>query len=90
METACGYLDDKVMWVSSDERRMVNHMLRLAEQYPDQVKILRHPEKNDGCIYAECPGNWLKITPKRRVELSDKERAVRSERLKKARETTKV
>ena len=89
METACGYLDDKKMWISSDERKIINRVTALSEQYPDEMTILKRPEENDGCIYAQCPANWLKISPKKRVELSDEERAVRSERLKMARESTK-
>ena len=82
METACGYLDDKVMWVSTDERRMITHLLKLAEKHPDEVKIVARPEENDGCLYLKCPASYLKINPPVRQNLSDEQRVARSERLK--------
>ena len=82
METACGYLDDKVMWVSTDERRMITHLLKLAEKHPDEVKVVARPEENDGCLYLKCPASYLKINPPVRQNLSDEQRVARSERLK--------
>ena len=85
METACGYLDDKVMWVSTDEQRMKNRLFRLAEQHPDEVTIKTRPEENDGCLCLSCPASWLKISPPRKCDLSPEQRAINAERLKKAR-----
>lgn len=82
METACGYLDDKVMWVSTDERRMITHLLKLAEKRPDEVKIVARPEENDGCLYLKCPASYLKINPPVRQNLSDEQRVALRERMK--------
>ena len=90
METACGYLDDKVMWVSTDERRMITHLLKLAEKHPDEVKIVARPEENDGCLYLKCPASYLKINPPVRQNLSDEQRVARSERLKSMRKTNGI
>ena len=87
METCCEYLDDKVMWVSSDQMRMINRVRKLAEQYPDQVVIKRQPEQNDGCIYATMPADWLKIMPPRKVNMTEEQRMAAAARLRKNRAT---
>jgi len=86
METCCEYLDDKVMWVSSDQQKIINRVRKLAELYPDKVTIKRQPEQNDGCIYATMPAEWLKLNPPRKIELTDERKAELSERLRTARE----
>ena len=68
METCCEYLDDKVMWVSSDQQKIINRVRKLAELYPDSVTIKRQPEQNDGCIYATMPAEWLKLNPPRKEQ----------------------
>ena len=82
METCCEYLDDKVMWVSSDQQKIINRVRKLAETYPDSVIIKRQPEQNDGCIYATMPADWLKLNPPIRREMTDEQRQAASERMK--------
>ena len=85
METCCEYLDDKVMWVSSDQQKIINRVRKLAEAHPDSVIIKRQPETNDGCIYATMPAEWLKLSPPRTVEMTDEQKAELAERLRSAR-----
>lgn len=82
METCCEYLDDKVMWVSSDQQKIINKVRKLAEAYPESVTIKREPETNDGCIYATMPADWLKLSPPIRREMTDEQRQAASERMK--------
>ena len=89
MEVACEYDDRKIMWVSADEKKMINRMLKLKEQYPDKVEILRMPETNDGCIYAKCPAEWLSIRPPKKMNYTEEQREANAERLRKARESMK-
>lgn len=79
-ETAAGYTDE-TMWFSSDELRMVNRILKLKEDYPDDVVIKRMPDDNDGCIYANMPSSWFHIAPPRRVTLSEEAKRRNTERL---------
>lgn len=88
METSCNYTD-KTMYFSSDERRMINKILRLADSHPEEVTILKRPEENDGCIYATLPSEYLKISPPKHIHLTDEQREARSERLKLARNSTR-
>ena len=81
METVCNYTD-KTMFVSSDQQRIINRVRKLADQYPDQVTIRKHPEQNDGCIYATMPAEWLKLSPPIKREMTDEQRLAASERMK--------
>lgn len=88
METAMGYLteDEGRAWFSSDERKWKKRIMKLAEEYPEQVKITVYPEDNDGCINAWIPAKWIRVKPPVKRNLTDEQRMAMSERLKKARE----
>ena len=86
METVCEYTSDApYMTISTDERKMINKLLKFAEQRPDEVSVLAYPEKNDGCLYVRCPKDYLKIAPKTHRNISDEERIRRGEMLRNAR-----
>ena len=65
METCFNYTEKEHGFFSSDERRYITKIRKLATKYPEQVRIIAEPENNDGCIYCELPTSWLKIIPKR-------------------------
>lgn len=81
METCFNYCGDKGFF-SSDERKFVNKVRKLKEQYPDKVRIIAEPEDNDGCIYAELPREWLRIAPPVKRVLTDEQKQKCAERLK--------
>jgi len=85
METSFNYCDKNLAFFSSDERKWINKIRRLADKFPDQVTIIAQPEDNDGCIYASLPVESMKINLISHRRLSDEERAVAVERLKLAR-----
>ena len=85
IETACEYLDDKVMRVYTDERRMITKLLKIAKEHPNEVEIIRLPEENDGCLYFKCPASYLKISPPVKRIMTDEQRIAATERLKSAR-----
>ena len=86
METCFNYCDKEHGYFSSDERRYITKIHKLAEKYPEQVRIIAEPENNDGCIYAELPTSWLKIQPPRKLDLTDEQREELSVRMAKMRE----
>lgn len=69
----------------SGERKWINKILRLKERCPDEVEVVCMPEDNDGIILAHVPKNWLKVSPPRKVDLSEEQRAAAAERLTEAR-----
>lgn len=84
METCFNYTEKEHGYFSSDERRYITKIHKLAEKYPEQVRIIAEPENNDGCIYCELPTSWLKIIPKR--EVTDEQREISRVRMKKMHE----
>ena len=82
METCCEYTDS-VMWVSTDERRMITRMMKLIAEHPDETEIIKRPEENDGCLYCKVPSTWLKIAPPVKREMSDEQKAAASQRMQK-------
>lgn len=61
MDTCFNYCSDSA-YFSSDERRWISKIRKLASAHPDQVTILKQPEDNDGCIYARLPVRAMKIS----------------------------
>ena len=80
MDTSYEYEDNKLAYVSSDERSVYNRFLKLAEQFPAEVTILKHPEENEGYLYASFPKKWLSVRAKK--PLSEKRRQELSDRMK--------
>lgn len=61
METCFNYCDKETAYFSSDEKKWINRMRKLAAKYPDKVTILAQPETNDGCIYVKLPSRALRV-----------------------------
>ena len=81
METCFNYCGDKG-YMSSDERKWIGRIRRLKEQHPEEVRIIAEPENNDGCIYAELPKEWLQVRPPKKMNYTDEQRQILSERMK--------
>ena len=89
MEACCEYTDS-VMWVSTDERRMITRMMKLIAEHPDETEIIKRPEENDGCLYCKVPSTWLKIAPPVKREMSDEQKAAASQRMQKLNEQARL
>lgn len=76
---------DKTIGFCSSERKWINKVLKLAEQYPDAVNITHTVEDNHGMLCADLPASWLKISPPRQVNYTDEQKAAMAERLAAAR-----
>ena len=86
IETAINYLgDNETAYFSSNEKKWVKRIFELKEKYDQEVTIRVMPKDNDGCICACVPKSWFKISPPRKIELSDEERQRRTERARMAR-----
>lgn len=89
METAYEYYtDEKQACVSSNEKKVVNHILALAEEYPDEVYISSHPGSNLGAIVAYVPRSWIRLPrPPKKRSMTDEQRKAVGERLRATRNT---
>lgn len=68
--------DDKVT-LSLTQEKYRNRIKKLAEQYPDEVDYMVN---SDGSVFAHVPVSWLKISPPRKVELTEEQREERRAR----------
>lgn len=83
METVIEWIEnDTFAWVSSDSRKMINKMRKLAADHPEDVIIKAQPEKNSGMIYVKMPVKYIKFGAPRRYNLTDEQRKAYAERLK--------
>ena len=81
METCINYCSTECAYVSSDERHWITTVRKLKEKYPEDVRIIREPKDNDGCIYATVPVKWIKITRPKKMNLTDEQREKIAQRL---------
>lgn len=81
-ETGISHTKGGSLYVSSSETAMINRLRQIAEEHPDEVKILAKPEDNYGCIYLRMPFSYLKINPPRQLNLSEEDRLARAERIR--------
>lgn len=70
----------------SEESKWINKIKKLHDEYPDEVKITVDPEKNHGVLLADVPKTWIKVSPPRKVNYTDEQKAAMAERLAAARE----
>lgn len=84
-ETVYEHIDgNDTFTVTAAERWSIGMIHKLAEKHPGQVDIIA--ENEDGSLVAHVPYSWMKIKPKRRVEMSDERKEELRERLRAARE----
>lgn len=73
-----------LLWYSSDSK-WIARMVQLANERPDEVKIICKDE--DG-LMVHCPASWFKPPkPPIKRDLTPEQRAELAERMKKARES---
>ena len=62
-----------------------NRLAKLAKENPDDVEHLI--TNLDGSVVYHVPKAWVKISPPRKVTMSDEQKAISAERLRKYRES---
>ena len=90
METCFNYCDTDRAYFSSDERRWVNRIYKLAQDHPEEVRIIKEPEDNDGCIYCELPVRYLRVVPPVKRVLTEEQKQEGAERLRRYRENIRM
>ena len=74
METCFDYTTRECGYFSSDEPKYIRKVRKLKEQYPEQVRIIKEPEQNDGCIYCTLPIEWFRIQVPKKMNLTFEQR----------------
>lgn len=85
-ETCIDYITtDDYATFCSNEKRWINKINKLSAKYPSEVQINYTPEQNQGMICAQVPKSWLKVSPPRKINLTEEQRAAAAERLRNTR-----
>lgn len=67
--------------ITTAEKKFVNKIKKLKEQYPDEIKIIA--ENDNGSIYAHVPYDWFVFPrPPKKINYTPEQRAAIAERLK--------
>jgi hypothetical protein len=83
-ETAANYCtEDKMMHVSTDDRKWITRLQKAIRKHPGEVVVIRQPEVNGGYLTVDVPKSWLKIVPPTKRDLTDEQRAVLADRMRK-------
>ena len=83
-ELSINYLsEDNRATISTDERKWVNRIYKLAEEYPGEVEI--KTVFKDGFVTAQFPKSWIKVKPPAKRNLTEEQREAYAERMRKAR-----
>ena len=86
-ETAFDYLScDSYASFSTTETKWIRKIKSLQQSHPDDIQIIRETE--DG-ILVHIPKSWMKISPPRKMTLTDEQRLAAGERMKNARKNKK-
>lgn len=89
-ETAFDYItSEDYATFFTDEVKWIRKLTALSKTHPDEVKIIYTPEQNHGALYAYVPKTWFKLSPPKKMSLTDEQRAAAAERMSKARKAKK-
>lgn len=66
----------------SSEAKWKRKIHSFQKSYPNEIKIIH---EDDDSILAHIPKSWFKITPPRKMNLSEEQRAAAAERMSNAR-----
>lgn len=86
-ETAFDYLScDAHATFYTSESKWMRKIKSLQQSHPNEITIIN--ESEDG-IMVHIPKSWMKITPPRKMTLTDEQRAAAKQRMENARKNKK-
>lgn len=89
-ETAFDYLTcDPYGTFSTSEPKWIRKITALSKTHPEEVQITHYPTENNEVLDARIPKSWFKISPPKKMSLTEEQRAAAAERLSKARNKKK-
>ena len=83
-ETSIEYLScNDYATLYSSEAKWMRKIKQLQSDYPDSVQIINSTSES---MVVHIPKSWLKVTPPRKMTLTDEQRAAAADRMTKARQ----
>lgn len=94
LEMAVNWVDvDDMVSVTAYQTKYMNQIKKLAEKYPDEVKIIKTAKENDGMMLAHLPKKFVKVSfgaPRAKKEMTEEQKVAAAERMKKMQEARKA
>ena len=91
METCINYCErDGWAYMSSDEKRWITRIRKLATARPDECIIMKQPEDNGGFIYARFPQKWARVNPPRQVIMTEEQRVNWGQKMRSTRKSVAI
>lgn len=78
METCLSYTDSKTAYFSTDEKKLIKKIYKFKKENPEDIEIIKEPSENDGCMYAQIPVKYFKLScPRKRTFTKEQLEAAR-------------
>ena len=84
---------DDIASVTVFQVKYMNQIKKLAEKYPDEVKIIKTAKENDGMMLAHLPKKFVRISfgeARAKKVMTEEQKAAAAERMKKMQEARKA
>ena len=84
---------DDMVSVTAYQTKYMNQIKKLAEKYPDEVKIVKTAKENDGMMLAHLPKKFVKVSfgeARAKREMTEEQKAAAAERMRIAQEIKKA
>ena len=84
---------DDMVSVTAYQTKYMNQIKKLAEKYPDEVKIIKTAKENDGMMLAHLPKKFCKVSfgeARAKKEMTEEQKAAAAERMRKIQEARKA
>lgn len=81
-ETTYSVEPGNIAYFSTDYKKLINRIHRLAEQYPADIDIIKDDKDNDGVLYCRMPADLWLFGFKHKQKLPEERRKAASERMK--------
>lgn len=75
-------LEDDFGVITTNEYVYINRFMKLAEERPDEVEVMHHPDDNHGVLMVKVPKKWFVVRPPKVMNFSEEERTARSQRMR--------
>ena len=87
MDTGISFTDGEFAYASSDDPGIKTAWMKMMQQWPDEIKILKRPDENDGCLYIRLPLKMARhvvkrLIPSKREPMSEERKVAAAERMK--------
>lgn len=75
-------LEDDFGVITTNEYVYINRFLKLAEERPDDVEVMHHPDDNYGVLMVRVPKKWFVVRPPKVMNFTEEQKAMYAESLR--------